>query len=121
MFATFAMTLFLILFMFLVIMFIVYFDYMFSIARLSLCLCISSQSTRSNVHGVTGRHCVSMVLIRCLPADAPYIPNRVVDHEGNSLIESFVVHLPSIDQVGPGCDGSSQDLFLLFFSNVPYV
>jgi hypothetical protein len=51
MFATFVMILFLILFKFLVIMFIVYFDYMLSIARLSLCLSISSYSTRSNVHG----------------------------------------------------------------------
>ena len=62
-----------ILFMFFVIMFIVYFDYILSIASLSLCLCISSQSARSKVHGVSGRHCVSVVLIRCLPMDTPYI------------------------------------------------
>ena len=69
---------------------------------------------------VSGRYCVSVVLIRCLPTDAPYIPDHVVDHEGDSLVESFVVHLPSVGQVGPGCNGSSQALFLLFFSNVPY-
>jgi len=69
---------------------------------------------------VSGRHCVGVVLIRCLPADAPYIPNRVVNCEGDSLVESSVVHLPSVGQVGPGCDGSSQALFLLFFNNVPY-
>ena len=92
MFATFAMALFLILFMFLVIMFIVYFDYMLSIARLSLCLCISSQSTRSKVHRVSGRHCGSMVLIRCLPASTPYILGHVVDHGCDTPIESFIVY-----------------------------
>jgi hypothetical protein len=64
--------------MFLVIMFIVYFGYMLSIARLSLCLCISSYSAHSKIPWVSGRHCVSMVLIRCLPADAPYISGHLI-------------------------------------------
>ena len=51
------------IFMFLVIMFIVYFDYMLSIVRLSTCSCISSYSACSKVHGVSGRHGVSVVLI----------------------------------------------------------
>ena len=76
MFAAFAMTLFLILFMFLVIMFIAYFDYMLSIARLSLCSSISLYSARSKVHRVSGRHYVNVVLIHCLPVDAPYIPGH---------------------------------------------
>ena len=99
MLSTFVMTLFLILFIFLVIMFIVYFDYMLSIARLSSCLSISSYSTRSKVQGVSGRHCVSVVLICCLPADAPYILGHVVDHGCDTPIESFVVHSPNIGQV----------------------
>jgi hypothetical protein len=105
MFATIAMTLFLILFMFLVIMFIVYFDYMLSIARLSLCLYISSQSTCSNIHGVSGRHCVRVVLIRCLPVDAPNILGHVVDRECDILVESFVVHSPNVGVrvMTPGC------------------
>ena len=119
MFATIDSTLFLILFMFLVIMFIVYFDYMHSIARLSLCSSISSYSAHSKVHGVSGRHCVSMVLICCLPADALYIPGHVVDHECDTLIESFVVHSPFVEQVEPSCEGY-QALFLIFLSNVPY-
>ena len=69
------------------------------------------------MNGVSGRYCVSVVLIRCLPTDAPYFSDRVVDHEGDNLVESFV---PSVGQVGPGCDGSSQALFLLFFNNVHY-
>ena len=55
--------------MFLVIMFIVYFDYILSIARLSLYLCISSYSAHSKVPWVSGRYCISMVLICCLPMD----------------------------------------------------
>ena len=68
-----------ILFMFFIMMFNVYFDYILSIASLSLCLCISSYSAHSDVHGVGGRHCVSMVLIHCLPVDTPYILGHVID------------------------------------------
>jgi hypothetical protein len=96
MFSTIDSALFLILFMFLVIMFIIYFDYMLSIARLSLYSSISSYSARSNVHGVSGRHCVSVVLIHCLPADTPYIPGHVVDRRCDTPIESFVVYSPNI-------------------------
>ena len=78
--------------MFLVVMFIVYFDYILSIARLSSCSSISSYSAHSGVHGVSGRHCVSMVLIRCFPVDAPYIPGHVVDRGCDTPVESFVVH-----------------------------
>ena len=84
-----------ILFMSFVIMFIVYFDYILSIASLSLCLCISSYSAHSKVHGVGGRHCVSVVLIRCLPTNTPYILGHVVDHGCDTPVESFVVHSPN--------------------------
>ena len=83
-----------ILFMFFVIIFIVYFGYMLSIASLSLYPCISSYSTRSATHGVSGRHYVSVVLIRCLPVDTPYILGHVVDHRCDTPVESFVVHSP---------------------------
>ena len=96
MFATVVMTLFFISFMFLVIIFIVYFDYMLSIVRLSSYSIISSYSARFDVHGVGGRHCVSMVLIRCLPMDTPYILDHVVDRRYDTPIESFVVHSPNI-------------------------
>ena len=84
------------IFMFLVIMFIIYIDYILSIPRLSICLCISSYSACSGVHGVSGRHCVSVVLIRCLPTDTPYIPSHVVDHGCDAPVKSFVVHSPNI-------------------------
>jgi hypothetical protein len=111
---------FLVLFMFLVIMFIVYFDYMLSIATLSLCSNLSSYSACSKVHGVSGRHCVSVVLICCLLADAPYIPGHVEDRECDTLIESFVVYSLNIDQVGSNYK-RSHALFLIFLSNISYV
>jgi hypothetical protein len=101
-------------------MFIIYFDYMLSVARLSLYSSISLYSAHSNVHRVSGQCCVSMVLIHCLPADAPYILGHVVDHGCDTLIESFVVHSPNIGQVGCGYEGR-QALFLIFLSNIPYV
>ena len=75
-------------------MFIVYFDYILSIAKLSLYLCISSYSTHSKVSWVSGQHCVSMVLILCLPMNTPYILGHVVDHGRDTPVESFVVHTP---------------------------
>ena len=96
MFATIVMTSLFILFMFLVIKFMVYFDYILSIARLSLYLCISSYCAHSKVYGVSGRHCVSVVLIRYLPADTPYILGHVVNRGCDTSVESFVVHSSNI-------------------------
>jgi hypothetical protein len=120
MFAKIVMIMFFISFMFLIIMFVVYFDYMLSIARLSSCSSISSYRAHSNVHSVSGRHCVSVVLIRCSPMDAPYIPGHVVDRRCGTPVESFAVHYPNIGQVGCGYEGR-QALFLIFLSNIPYV
>ena len=118
MFAIIDSTLFLILFMFLVIMFIVYFDYMLSIVRLSSCSSISLYSACSKVTGLSDQHCVCVVLIRFLPTDAPYILGHVVNHGCDTPVESFVVHSPNIGQVGSTYEGSHA-LFLIFLSNVP--
>ena len=121
MFATIVMTTLFISFMFLVIMFMVYFDYILGIARLSLYLCISSYSTHSKVPWVSGRHCVSVVLICYLPTDTPYIPGHVVDRGCDTLVEFFVVHSLNIGiQVGSSYKGR-QALFLIFLSNIPFV
>ena len=106
--------------MFLVIMFMVYFDYILSITRLSLSLCISSYSAHSKVPWVSGRHCVSVVLIHYLPMDTPYILSHVVDRRCDTPVESFVDHSPNIGQVGSSYEGR-QALFLIFLSNIPYV
>jgi hypothetical protein len=87
-------------------MFMGYFDYMFSIARLSLYSSTCSYSAHPNDRGMSGRQCVSVVFILCLPAGAPYIPSqKVVDHKSDSPVESFVVHSPNIGLVGPGFQG----------------
>jgi hypothetical protein len=114
------MTLLYILSMFSVILFIVYFDYILSIVRMSLYSSIRSYSAHSLVSWVSGRHCVSIVLIRCLPANVPYIPGHVVDRGSDTPVGSFVVHSLNIGQVGPGCEGRLA-LFLIFLSNVPCV
>ena len=116
-FATIDMTLFSILFIFLVIMFIVYFDYMLSTILLSTYSCISSYSARSSVHGVSGRHCVSVVLIHCLHVDTPYILGHVVDRGCDTPIESFVVHSPNIGACRVRLRKEEQVMFLIFLSN----
>ena len=69
---------------------------------------------------MSGQHCVSVVLIRCLPGDTPYIQGHVVDRECDTPIESFVVHYMNIGlQVGSSYEGR-QALFLIFLSNIPY-
>ena len=77
-------------------MFNVYFDYMLSIVRLLSYSCISSYSAHSKDPWVGGRHCVSVVLIHCLPVDTPYILGHVVDRGRDTPIESFVVHSPML-------------------------
>jgi hypothetical protein len=114
------LTLFYILFMFSIILLIVYFDYMFSTDRMSLYSNIRSYSTHSLISWVSGRHCVSVVLILCLPADTSYIPGHVVDRGSGTPVESFVVHSPNVGLVGPGYEGSLA-LFLIFLSNVSCV
>jgi hypothetical protein len=97
------MTLFLIDYIFLVIMIIIYFDYISSIVRLYLYSSTCSYSAHSCDQRVSGRHCVSVVLIHCLPAYAPYIPkHQVVDRGCDIPIESSVVHSPNIGLVRPG-------------------
>jgi hypothetical protein len=97
------MTSILIVYVFLIIMFMCYFDYMFSIARLSLYSSTCSYSAHPNDRGVSGRQCVSVVFILCLPTDAPYIlGQQVVDHGSDSPVESSVVHSPNMGLVGPG-------------------
>ena len=118
--ATMDLTLLYILLMFSIILFIVYFDYMLSIVGLSTYSCISLYSSHSGVHEVSGQHCVSVVLICCLPTDTSYIMGHVVDHGCDTPIESFVVHSLNIGQVGFGYEGR-QALFLIFLSNIPYV
>ena len=65
-----------------------------SIVRLSSYSCICSYSAHPKDPWVGGRHCVSMVLIRCLLTDTPNISGHVVDRGRDTAVESFVVHSP---------------------------
>jgi hypothetical protein len=97
------MSLFLIDYIFLIIMIIVYFDYISSIVRLYLYSSTCLYSAHSCDQRVSGRHCVSMVLIRCLPTDAPYILGHQVEDRGcDILVEFSTVHSPNIGLVRPG-------------------
>ena len=69
---------------------------MLGIVRLELYSSVGSYSACSLNLWVSGKYCVGVVPIPYFPAIAPYIPDRVVDHGSDSLVESFVVHLPSI-------------------------
>jgi len=52
------------LLMFLIILFLVYFDYMLSVVRLELCLCIGLYSAYSLGRWVGDRYCVARCLDR---------------------------------------------------------
>jgi hypothetical protein len=80
------MTLFLIDYIFLVIMIIVYFDYISSIVRLYLYSSTCSYSAHSCDQRVSGRYCVSVVLICYLPMDAPYIPRHQMVDRGCDIL-----------------------------------
>ena len=67
---------------------------------------------------MSGRHCVGVVPIPCLPVFASYIMGHVVVHGCETPIESFVVHTLSIDPAGPDYEERIAP-FLIFLSNVP--
>ena len=70
---------------------------------------------------LSGQHYVSMVLWYCLPTDAFCTLGDVVDRGCDTPVESFVVHSLNIGlQVGSSY-GGRQAMFLIFFSNIPYV
>jgi hypothetical protein len=85
--------------MFSIILFLVYFDYMFSIVGLELCLCIRSYSACSLDRWVSGKYCVGVVPRPYLFSITPYISDREVDRGSDSPIESFVILLPNIGLV----------------------
>ena len=75
--------------MFSIILFFTYFGYMLSIVGLLLALFICSYSACLDVRWMGGRCHVDMVSRWYVPANAPYMPGRVVDRErDNNLVES---------------------------------
>jgi hypothetical protein len=99
------MTLFYFNIIFLTIFLIVIHDYIPLIVRLPLCLSIELYSAHLDIRWVSGKHSVSMVLIPCFPAIAPYILGHVVDRGGDSTIESFIVQTLCVGVVELYCSG----------------
>jgi hypothetical protein len=100
--------------MFLFIMFLVCFCSMFDIVMIDNEFMYKFVKRLSQYSSdLSGRHYVSMVLIWCLRMDVLYIPGHVVDCGCKTPVESFIVHSPSVGQVGHGCEGSLA-LFLIF-------
>ena len=116
------MTLFLFNTMFLFIMFLVCSSSIFDIVMIdNEFMHMFAKRLAQYLSGLSGQHYVSVVLICCLPADAPYSPGHVVDRGCDTPIESFVVHSPIIGQAGHGYYRRILALFLAFLSNVPCV
>jgi len=65
-----------------------YFDYMLSVVRLELCLCIGSYSACSLGQWVSGRYCVGEVPRLYLSMITPYSPDREVDRKSDSPVGS---------------------------------
>jgi len=84
------------LLIFSIILFLVYFDYMLSVVRLELCLCIGSYSAYSLGWWVSDRYCVGEVPRLYLSAITPYSLELEVDRGSDSPVESFVFLLPII-------------------------
>ena len=99
------MTLFYSTIIFMTMCFFVYFDYTFSLVRLSLYSSMEPYSAYVVVRYVGGRQCVNVVFIQRLPATAPYIPGYVVDRGCDKPVESFEIHSSSIGLVEPFCQG----------------
>jgi hypothetical protein len=54
-----------------------------------------------------------------LPMNAPYFLGHVVDREGDSFVESYVVHSPNLGLVEPGYLG--KDCYVDEFSEVMFL
>ena len=68
---------------------------------------------------LSGRPYVSVVLRYFLPANVSYWPGRVVVHDSDSFVDSYIVHPPLIGQAEFVLRSKSCDV-LIYFSNVPY-
>jgi len=106
------------LLMFSIILLFVYFDYMPSIVRLELCLCIGSYIAYSLGRWVTGRYGVGKVPRPYLSVITPYSPELEVDRGSDSPVESFVVFLPIIRIVEHHYYREVIAMFMIFFANI---
>ena len=101
-----------------IILFLVYFDYMLSVVRLELCLCIGLYSAYSLGRWVSDRYCVGEVLRPYLSAITPYSLEIEVDRGSDSPIESFVFLLPIIRIVEHHYYREVLAMFMIFLANI---
>jgi len=104
--------------MFSIILLFVYFDYMLSIVRLELCLCIGSYSASSLDRWVSGRYCVGEVPRPYLSMITPYSLGPEVDRGSDSPVESFVFLLSIIRLVEHHYYREVIDMFMIFLANI---
>jgi len=68
---------------------------------------------------LSGRSYVGVMLRYYLPTNISYWPGRVVVHDGDSFVDSYIVHHPLIGQA-EFVLRSKSCYVLIYFSNVPY-
>jgi len=106
------------LLMFSIILFLVYFDYMLSVVRSELCLCIGSYSAYSLGRWVSDRYCVGEVPRPYLSAIIRYSLELEVDRGSDSPVESFVFLLPIIRIVEHHYYTEVIAMFVIFLANI---
>jgi len=106
------------LLMFLIILLLVYHDYMLSVARLELCLCIGSYSAYSLDRWVSGKYCVSVVPRQYLSLITPYSLELEVDRGSDSPVEFFVFLLLIIRIVEHHYFREVIAMFMVFLANI---
>jgi len=104
--------------MFLIILFLVYFNYMLSVVRLELCLCIGSYSAYSLGRWVSDRYCVGEVPRLYLSVITSYSPKLEVDRESDNPVQSFVFLLPIIRIVEHHYYREVLAMFMIFLANI---
>jgi len=106
------------LLMFSITLLLVYFDYMLSVVRLELCLCIGSYSAYSLGRWISGRYCVGEVPRPYLSAITPYSPELELDRGSDSPVESFVFLLLIIRLVEHHYYREVIVMFMIFLANI---
>jgi len=109
------------LLMFSIILLLVYFDYMLSVVRLELCLCIGSYSAYSLDRWVSGKYCVGVVPRPYLSTISPYSRELEVDHGSDSLVESFVFLLSIIRIVEHHYYREVISMFMIFLAIITII
>jgi len=104
--------------MFSIILLLVYFDYMHSVVRLELCLCIGSYSACSLGQWVSSKYCVGEVPRPYLSMITHYSLDREVDHMSDCATNSFVVLLPIIRIVEYHYYRELIAMFMIFLGNM---